>query len=140
MKKMRLLTILTLLVLLFPSQGVLAGTRRPLGPTISVAPYTVTTPRNSTVLYKVTIDNIPPGGMHCLKVDLRVPGGYKLYPGNGVSYYHFYAPATLDFKVKVPNTTQRRFFSARMNYSRDYACRSIRTSIMSTQVEIIVSK
>ena len=141
MLKMRWLTIITLLVLLFPSQAVLAGTNSiTLIPTISITPFSVTTPINSTVLYKVNINHIPNTGMHCVKVDLFVPSGYKLYPGSGYSYYHFYAPATLDFKVKVPNTAQRKFFNARVSWSRDYACKSIRITNYSNKVEIIVTK
>ncbi len=89
MHKMRWLTIITLLVLLFPSQAALAGTNSiTLIPTISVTPFSVTTPINTTVLYKVNINHIPNAGMHCVKVDLFVPSGYKLYPGSGYSYYH----------------------------------------------------
>jgi hypothetical protein len=140
MLKMRLVTMITLMVLLFPTQAALAGrSSYRLIPTLTVAPFSVTTPINSTVLYKVNLNNIPNGGMHCVKVDLFVPSGYKLAPGSGYSYYHFYAPATLDFKVKAPNTAQRRFFNARVSWSRDYACRSIRITNYSNQVEIIVT-
>jgi hypothetical protein len=140
MLRMRWLTIFTVFVLLFPTQAALAGRSRRLAPTISVSPFSLTTPVNSTVLYQVSIGNVPSGGIHCVKVDLKVPNGYKLYPGSGYSYYHFYSPATLDFKVKVPATAQRRFFYAKVTWSRDYACRSIRTTNNSSQVEIIVTK
>jgi hypothetical protein len=140
MLKMRWLTIFTLFVLLFPTQAALAHPRLPLIPSVTVTPFTTTTPINSTVLYKVNITNLPSAGMHCVKVDLFVPYGYKLYPGAGYSYYHFYAPASLDFKVKVPNTTQRKFFNARVSWSRDYACQSIRITNYSSRVEIIVTK
>jgi hypothetical protein len=141
MLKMRWLTIFTIFVMLVPTQAALAGRNKgPLIPTVTASPWTVTTPVNSLVTYKVTIDKIPNGGMHCVKVDLFVPAGYKLYPSPGYSFYHFYAPATLDFKVKAPNTAQRKFFSARVSWSRDYACRSIRTTSFSNQVEIIVTK
>jgi hypothetical protein len=140
MLKMRWLTIFTLFVLLFPTQAALAHPQLPLYPTVSVTPFTTTTPINSTVLYKVQINNLPNGGLHCVKVDLFVPNGYKLYPGAGYSYYHFYAPASLDFKVKVPNTIQRKFFYARVSWSRDYACHSLRITNYSHQVEIIVTK
>ena len=139
MLKMRWLTLFTVLVLLFPTQAALAA-RYPLIPSISVAPFTMTTPVNSTVLYKVSIGNIPNGGIHCAKVDLKVPNGYKLYPPTGYSYYHVYSPTTLDFKVKVPASAQRRFFYAKLSWSRDYACRSIRTTNNSRQVEIILTK
>jgi len=139
MLKMRWLTIITLLVLLFPSQSALAG-HRVLIPTVVVTPFSTTTTINSTVLYHVNITNFPSGGMHCVKVDLFVPTGYKLYPGTGYQYYHLYAPVTKDFQVKVPNTAQRKFFNARVSWSRDYACRGIRFTNLSPQVEIIVNK
>jgi len=141
MKKMRWLTIITLMVLLFPTQAAQANNyRRRFNPSIHLTPFTTTTAINSTVNYKVNIGRIPNGGMHCVKVDLFVPSGYKLYPGTGYSFYHFYSPASLDFKVKVPNTAQRQFFFARVSWSRDYACRSIRISNKSSQVELIVTK
>ena len=86
------------------------------------------------------IRNIPDGGLHCVKVILFPPSGYKVYPSTGYSYYHFYAPTTLDFKVKTPNKSGRSFFYARMNWSKDYMCNSIRISKRSSQVEIIVTK
>jgi hypothetical protein len=140
MLKMRWLTIITLLVLLFPSQVALAGRNRVLIPTVIVTPFTTTTPINTTVLYHVNITNLPNGGMHCVKVDLFVPANYKLYPGAGYQFYHFYNPASLEFKVKVPNTAQRKFFNARVSWSRDYACRGIRVTNYSSQVEVIVTK
>jgi hypothetical protein len=141
MSKMRWLTIFTLLVLLFPSQAALAGRSRvKLAPSVSLTPFSVTTPRNSTVTYQVKINNLPNGGMHCVKVDVFVPNHYKIYPGAGYSFYHLYAPTTLDFKVKVPNTTQRKFFNARVSWSKDYSCRSIRITNYSSRVEIIVSQ
>ena len=141
MFKMRWLTIITLLVLLFPSQAAMAGSRWRLNdPGISLTPFTVTTPVNSTVNYQVNLKNIPAGGMHCVKVVVFVPNHYKIYPGTGYSFYHLYSPTTLDFKVKVPNNAQRKFFNARVSWSKDYACRSIRTSKNSSQVEIIVTK
>jgi hypothetical protein len=141
MLKIRWLTIITVLILLIPSQAALAGINKGvLIPTVTVTPFTTTTPINSTVLYHVNITNIPYGGMHCVKVDLFVPAGYKLYPGSGYQFYHFYAATTLDFKVKVPNTAQRKFFNARVSWSKDYACRSIRITSYSPQVEIIVTK
>ena len=143
MFKTRLLTIIIVLILLFPSQAALAYNYRGRiknNPSIRISPFTVTTPINSTVLYKVSVNNIPGNGMHCVKVDLFVPDGYKIYPGAGYTYYHFYAPTTLDFKVKVPNKAGRQFFRARVSWSRDYKCNSIRTSKFSPEVEIIVTK
>jgi hypothetical protein len=146
MYKMRWLTIITLLVLLFPSQGVLAGYRRSPGPSISLTPFTKETLINSTVTYTVHIGNIPNNGLHCVKVNLFVPNGHKVYPGAGYSYlsdwtfYHFYAPDDLYFKVKVPNNPGRKFLNAKVSWSRDYACRSIRTTNTSNQVELIVHK
>jgi hypothetical protein len=139
MLKMRWLTIITILILLFPTQAALAG-RGTLIPTVKVIPFTVTAPVNSVVLYKVSVGNIPNGGIHCVKVDLRVPNGYKIYPATGYSFYHVFSPTTLDFKVKVPATAQRKFFYASVSWSRDYACRSIRTTNNSHQVEIIVTQ
>jgi hypothetical protein len=139
MLKMRWLTIITILILLFPTQAALAG-RGILIPTVKVIPFTVTAPVNSVVLYKVSVGNIPNGGIHCVKVDLRVPNGYKIYPATGYSFYHVFSPTTLDFKVKVPANPQRKFFYASVNWSRDYACRSIRTTNNSHQVEIIVTQ
>jgi hypothetical protein len=141
MLKMRWLTILTVLILLLPTQAALAGrSRGPIIPSVSVAPFSVTTPINSTVLYNVSVGNIPNGGIHCVKVDLKVPNGYKIYPAAGYSYYHFYSPTTLQFKVKVPGGAQRKFFYAKVSWSKDYACRSIRVTSNSTQVEVIVTK
>jgi hypothetical protein len=139
MLKMRWLTIITILILLFPTQAALAG-RGTIIPTVSVIPFSVTVPVNSVVLYKVNIGNIPNGGIHCAKVDLRVPSGYKIFPATGYSIYHIYTPTTLDFKVKVPPNAQRKFFNARVTWSRDYACHSIRTTNNSNQVEIIVTQ
>jgi hypothetical protein len=140
MLKIRWLTILTVLILLFPSQAALAGRSRiPVIPLVVVTPFSVTTPINSTVLYHVNISAIPNGGMHCVKVGLAVPPGYKVYPAPGYSYYHFYTATTLDFKVKAPNTAQRKFFFATVSWSKDYACRSIRITNYSHQVEIIVT-
>ncbi len=139
MLKMRWLTIFTVLVLMFPTQAALAA-RGTMIPTVVVTPFSVTTPVNSTVLYKVSVGNIPSTGIHCVKVDLKVPTGYKLYPGSGYSFYHVFNPTTLDFKVKVPANPQRKFFNARVSWSRDYACRSIRTTSYSRQVEIIVTQ
>jgi hypothetical protein len=139
MLKMRWLTIITILILLFPTQAALAG-RGTLIPTVKVIPFSVTTPVNSVVLYKVSVGNIPNSGIHCVKVDLRVPNGYKVYPPTGYSLYHISTPTTLDFKVKVPANAQRKFFYASVSWSRDYACRSIRTTNNSQQVEIIVTK
>jgi hypothetical protein len=139
MFKMRWLTIITILILLFPTQAALAG-RGSIIPTVSVIPFSVTVPVNSVVLYKVNISNIPNGGIHCAKVDLRVPNGYKIFPATGYSIYHIYSPTTLDFKVKVPPNAQRKFFNARVTWSRDYACHSIRTTNNSNLVEIIVTQ
>ena len=141
MLKMRWLTIFTIFVLLFPTQTALAGLYKPpIMPSISISPFSMTTPVNTTVIYKVNIGKIPPAGIHCVKVDLFVPNGFKIYPPNGYGFYHVYAPTTLDFKIKVPDTARRRFFNARMSWSRDYACRSIRTTRLSSQVEIIVTQ
>jgi len=146
MKITRLITLLTVLILLFPTQAALAGVNKPArgrvptDPIVTVTPFTTTTARNSTVTYNVTVSNIPNGGIHCAKVDLFVPSGFKLYPGAGYSFYHVYNTTPLEFKVKVPNTAQRRFLYGRVSWSRDYACKSIRTTNFSSQVEIIVTK
>jgi hypothetical protein len=141
MKKMRWLTLIIVLVLLLPTQAALAyNYRGRTYPSIKITPFSITTPINSTVNYKVNIGNLPAGGLHCVKVSLVVPSGYKIYPGNGYSYYHFYTPAALDFKVKVPNTAQRKFIYATVSWSVDYACHSIRTTKKSSQVELIVTK
>jgi hypothetical protein len=151
MHKMRWLTIITLLVLLFPSQGVQAGCRlpRPDNPTISITrtlPITPFVQINTTATYAVSIARIPGKGMHCVKVMLFVPAGYKVYPGEGYSYasewtfYHIYGPLSRDFKVRVPNTAGRKFLYAKVSWSRDYACRSVRITNTSPQVEIIVTK
>ncbi len=139
MNKMRWLTIITLLVLLFPSQGALAHNRAVI-PTIGATPFTTTTPINTTVTYHVSLTNLPNYGLHCVNVVLAVPAGYKVYPGTGYSYYHIFTPTTLDFKVKVPNTAQRKFFTARVSWSRDYICRSMRATRSSPLVEVIVTK
>ena len=136
---MRWVSIVTLLVLLFPFQPVLAATR-PLSPSVKVTPLSATAPINSTVLYQVSVNNIPRGGMHCVKVDLLKPTEFKIYPATGYSYYHFYSPNTLDFKLKLPNQPQRKFFFARVSWSKDYYCKSIRITNYSSRVEIIVTK
>jgi len=141
MKKMRWLSLIIILILLLPTQAALAYNVRARGtPFIGVTPFSVTTPYNSTVNYKVNVSHIPSGGIHCVKVKLVVPSGYKIYPGSGYEYYHFYTPAALDFKVKVPNTPKRIFFYATVSWSVDYQCKSIRTTKKSSQVELIVKK
>ncbi len=140
MKITRWITIITLLVLLFPTQAALAHPIRALSPSVQLTPFTATTQVNKTVTYQVTVSNVPSGGLHCARIEVQSPAGFKVYPASGYSYYHFYGPATLNFTMKAPATAQRKFFYARVSWSRDYMCRSVRTFSFSNQVEIIVKK